>query len=272
MNKLVFFINILFLSFFLISCSKQEIKNNEFITKENYLSLYVDAMEDIKSQKYDEAEIKFKKISINSPLSNEGIQSQTMLAFIDYISLRYQDAIFKFSKIIRLYPSYKNIDYVYYMIGICYFEQINNEEFDGFNNQESFKNFQEVINRFPNSEYAKDSKQKIIFINENIAAKNMNIAMFYLKNKKYLAAMGRYNLVIENFSSSKFTPEALYRLVEVYYILGMKEQAKKTASVIVYNYPNSKWYRYAYNLVNDKPNKSSLSNKFLNIFNKDESE
>ena len=135
------------------------------------------------------------------------------------------------------------------------------------------KNFQELLNRYPDSEYAKDSRQKLIFINENIAAKDMEVAIFYLKQKQYLAALGRYNKVIEEYPKSKFIPEALYRLVEIYTILGMKEEAKKAASVIVYNYPKSKWYEHSYNLINEeyyKKNKTTLRKKILNLFKKDE--
>ena len=120
------------------------------------------------------------------------------------------------------------------------------------------KNFSQIINRFPESKYARDSKQKLIVVKENIAAKHMSIALFYLNQKKYLAALNRYNIVINEYSQSKFTPEALYREVEIYYTLGMVDDARKTSAVIGYNYPNSKWYKYSYKLLkknDDKKNK-----------------
>ena len=101
----------------------------------------------------------------------------------------------------------------------------------------------------------------------------MEVAIFYLKQKQYLAALGRYNKVIEEYPKSKFIPEALYRLVEIYIILGMKDEAEKAASVIVYNYPQSKWYEDSYNLINEeyyKKNKNTLGKKILNLFKKDE--
>ena len=133
-----------------------------------------------------------------------------MLGFVDYLNMNYDDAIYKFNRIIKIYPSHKNIDYAYYMRAISYFEQISGENFDGKSNKEAKKNFQELLNRYPDSEYAKDSRQKLIFINENIAAKDMEVAIFYLKQKQYLAALGRYNKVIEKYPKSKFIPEALY--------------------------------------------------------------
>ena len=190
-----------------------------------------------------------------------------MLAFIDYLNLNYESAIYKFDRIIKLYPSHKNIDYAYYMRAMCYFEQIENEELDGLYNELSLENFKEITNRFPNSEYAQDSRQKILFILENIAAKHMNIGMFYLKQKKYLAAIKRFNNVINNHSKSKFTPEALYRLVEIYLTLGLVDDAEKSASVIAYNYPKSIWYEKSYALFYPEQKKTKSLNFFKGIKN-----
>ena len=230
-------------------------------------------MNDLDQENYEKATLKFKEIIFKYPLSNEGVQSEIMLGFIDYLGLNYDEAIYKFNRIIKIYPSHKNIDYAYYMRAVSYFEQISGENFDGKSNIEAKKNFQELLNRFPESEYAKDSRQKLIFINENIAAKDMEIAIFYLNQKQYLAALGRYNKVIEKYPKSKFIPEALYRLVEIYIILGMEEEAEKAAAVIVYNYPKSVWHEESYNLINEeyyKKNKTTLRKKILNLFKKDE--
>ena len=117
--------------------------------------------------------------------------------------------------------------------------------------------------------YTKDSKQKIILLKENIAAKHMSVGLFYLNRKNYLAALKRYQIVIDEHSQSKYTPEALHRLVEIYYSLGMIEEAKKTASVLSYNYPKSKWYIYSYNLVGDQNvDQSKKTNLFKKILNK----
>jgi len=151
------------------------------------------------------------------------------------------------------------------MRAMCYFEQIRHEALDGKNNREAMESFNQIINRFPESTYARDSEQKIIFIKENTAAKHMDIAFFYLNQKKYLAAMKRYQQVVNDHFKSKFIPEALHRLVEIYYLLGMKEDAKKTASVLGYNYPNSKWYKYSYELVGPK---DENKNKKISFFGK----
>ena len=252
----------------IVSCSNN---NNKFedtkIEGIDPILVYSEAIIELKKNDFLNASIKFKKILSEYPLTNEGIQSQIMLGFIDYANLEYSNAIYKFNKIIKMYPSHKNIDYAFYMRAMCYFEQIENEALDGSNNTESLKSFKEIVKRFPNSEYAKDSIQKIIFINENIAAKHMDIAMFYLSQKKYLASLNRYTIVIEDFSKSKFTPEALYRTFEIYSTLGMQKEAEKIAGILGFNYPKSKWYLYSYNMINKKKlkNKNSLRNKISNF-------
>jgi len=257
----------------IISCSQnnQNVKNINSETPEN---LYALAMQDLEKENYEKAKVLFDEIEFNFPLSNEAIQSQIMTAFIEYAQMNYDEAIFKLNRIINRYPSHKNIDYAYYLKAICNFEQIENEYLDGSYNTEALESFNQVINRFPESKYARDSEQKIILIKENIAAKHMDIALFYLKQKKYLAAMRRYKKVIDDHSESKFTPEALHRLVEIYYSLGMIEDAKKTASVIGYNYPDSKWYRYSYELVgsdnDDKINDKSFFGKISNLLTRDD--
>ena len=257
----------------IISCSQnnQNVKNTSSETPEN---LYQLAMQDLEKENYEKAKALFDEIEFNFPLSNEAIQSQIMTAFIEYAQMNYDEAIFKLNRVINRYPSHKNIDYAYYLKAICNFEQIGNEYLDGSYNTEALDSFNQVINRFPESKYTRDSEQKLILIKENIAAKHMDIALFYLNQKKYLAAMRRYKKVIDDHSKSKFTPEALHRLVEIYYTLGMIEDAKKTASVIGYNYPDSKWYRYSYELVgsdnDDKINDKSFFGKISNLLTKDD--
>ncbi len=252
----------LFIFLSILNCSS----NNQIEkSQENFESaeiLYIEARNHFNKKDYEQSIEIYNEIEKNYPLSNEAIQSQIMIAFIQYINLNYDQAIFQLSKIIKKYPSYKDIDYAYYMKAICYYEQISDEELDDENNIRALESFNQIINRFPNSQYANDSYQKVVLINENVAAKHMNIGLFYLKNKKYLAAMNRYKIVIDNYSQTKFTPEALHRLVEIYYKLGMNIEAEKTASVIGFNYPKSKWYQYSYDLVSENNQEKGFFNFF----------
>ena len=152
------------------------------------------------------------------------------------------------------------------MIAICNYEQLQDESLDGYFNNLALEAFDQVIKRFPESKYAKDSRQKIILVTSNIAAKHMEIGRFYLNNKKYIAALNRFKIVIDEFSFTKFTPEALHRMVEAYYEMGMYEDSYNTAALLGYNYPNSKWYKLSYNLVEQIDGEETFLKKIRNFF------
>ena len=190
-----------------------------------------------------------------------------MIGFIGYVQMDYDLAILKFKKITNKYPSLKDLDYVYYMIGMSYYEQISDHQLDGNFNELALDAFNQVIFRFPNTEYAKDSRQKIVLVKTNKAAKHMDVGRFYLKEKKYTAALNRFKIIIDEYSMTKFVPEALHRMVEIYYEMGMVDESIKTASTLGYNYPDSKWYKYSYKLINKTEEDRSFVNKVKNIFN-----
>jgi len=228
---------------------------------------FTQAMLMFDNQQYELATDKFKNIERIYPLSNEAIQSQIMQGFTNYVLLDYDTAIFQFSRIINKYPSLKNIDYVYYMKALCFYEQISHEGLDGKFNDLALENLDQVIQRFPNSQYAKDSYQKKILVKSNIAAKHMSIGRFYQKEKKYTAALNRYKIVINSFQETKFAPEALYRVSEIYLSLGMKKESEKNAAVLGYNYPESTWYKLIYDDLTNQNNKTIFSKSIDKIFN-----
>ena len=259
-----FFILILFVS---CSSSNRKITNSEENNVKTPEEIYLDAMIFYENKNYISAEEEFIKLSQLYPLSNEAIQGEIISAFIKYLQLDYDNAILKFKRIAKRYPSHNRLDYVYYMIAICNYEQIESHELDGQYNEIAYNSFNQVINRFPESEYAKDSAQKIILIKSNKAAKHMEIGRFYLKEKKFTAALNRFKVVVEDYSMTKFTPEALHRMVEAYYEMGMIEEGSKTAATLGYNYPNSNWYKYSYNLIQRNDQDKSIYKKITNFFN-----
>ena len=230
-------------------------------------SQYIKAMMLFDEEQYDQANEIFENIERIYPLSNEAIQSQIMQGFIDYIILDYDAAIIKFSKVIKRYPSLKNLDYVYYMKALCYYEQVTHEGLDGKFNELALINLNQVIKRFPESKYAKDSYQKIVLVKSNIAAKHMMIGRFYQKEEKYTASLNRYKIVVDSFDETKFVPEALFRISEIYLNLGMIEDSEKTAAILGYNYPDSKWYKYIYDNLTKKDKGSIFSKSFNKVFN-----
>ena len=258
----------LILLYVCISCSNN---NNSNIDKnKNLLSqpetLYKLAKINFDDQNFELAREQFKEINKLFPLSNEAVQSEIMIAFIDYVQMDYSNAILNYKKIINKYPSHKDLDYIYYMIAMCNYEQLQHEALDGYYNNLALNSFNQVIKRFPDSKYAKDSRQKIILVKSNIAAKHIEIGKFYLKNNKYIAALNRFKLVVEDYSMTKFTPEALHRMVEAYFEMGMFEESYNTAALLGYNYPDSKWYKYSYNLVEQIDGEETLLKKFRNFF------
>ena len=259
----------LILLYLCISCSSNNTNSN--IDKNKNLSdepenLYKLAKLNFDEENFELAKEQFKEINKLFPLSNEAIQSEIMIAFIYYIQMDYENAILNYTKIIDKYPSHKDLDYVYYMIAMCNYEQLQNEALDGYYNELALNSFDQVIKRFPESKYSKDSRQKIILVNSNIAAKHMEIGRFYLDNKKYFAALNRFKIVVDEFSMTKFTPEALHRMVEVYYEIGMYEDSYNTAALLGYNYPKSKWYKYSYNLVEGIDGEETFLKKIRNFF------
>jgi len=257
---------ILFITF-IISCNNSEyIKKTKDLKIKSPQEIYSEAYVLFNNENYSLAKTEFLKVTKLYPLSNEAIQSEIMLGFISYIKMDYESAILEFERVIRKYPSHNDLDYVYYMKAICNYEQITHEGLDGTYNELALKNFQQVIKRFPDSKYAKDSRQKIILIKSNYAAKHMNVGRFYLKEKKYTAALNRFKIVIEEYSSSKFTPEALHRMVEAYMAIGMIDDSLKTASTLGHNYPNSKWYKYSYDLINNENKQGKIVNRIKEIF------
>ncbi len=252
---------------YLYGCSSSnnlnKIDDKSYIQKPE--EIYIEAMKLFDNENFSLANNSFNKLIKLYPLSNEAIQAEIMSGFIAYLQMDYEEAVFKFNRIIRKYPSHKNLDYVYYMLAMSNYEQITHHELDGQYNELALDALNQVILRFPNSTYAKDSRQKIILVKSNQAAKHMEIGRFYLKEKKYTAALNRFKIVIEKFSMTKFTPEALHRMVESYYEMGMYEESFNTASVLGHNYPESTWYNYSYSLIKKIENESFL-NKLKNIF------
>ena len=259
----------LILLYFCLGCSNSDIDkkidaDNNLLSETEYL--YKLAKISFDKENFELARSQFEEIQKLFPLSNEAIQSEIMIAFIDYVKMDYENAILNYKKIINKYPSHKDLDYIYYMIAMCNYEQLQDEALDGYYNDVALRSFNQVINRYPESKYAKDSRQKIILVKSNIAAKHMEIGRFYLSNKKYIAALNRFKIVVEEFSITKFTPEALHRMVEAYYEMGMYEESYNTAALLGHNYPETKWYEYSFNLVKKVDNEKSFLKNIRNLF------
>ena len=163
----------------------------------------------------------------------------------------YNDSLDALERFIALYPGSSKISYAYYLRALNYFEQISDVERDQTITAKAKRSFEEVIKKFPESEFASDALIRIDIINDRLAAKEMEIARYYQFNHQWISAINRYNKILDEYKTSVYTEETLHRLVEIYYSLGLHEEAKRYAATLQYNFPGSDWYQKSYELVKD---------------------
>ena len=249
--KLNNFYYLLFVLIFCISCSKNNI--NESAIKEKNLELqvleaYNEGKKSLESGDVLFAAKKFNEAEVLFPQSIWAPKSALMAAFSYYSQDYYSDAIAELERFIDIYSNHKHIDYAYYLLAICYYEQIVDEKKDLQSITDAKKIFEIIVRDFSKSEYAIDAEFKLDLINDTLASKEMYIGRYYVERKKWIPAINRFKTVIENYDTTIYTEEALHRLVEVYYIIGLKNEAQKYAKLLGYNYQSSEWYAKSYSV------------------------
>ena len=224
---------------------------------------------------------KFNEVEILYPQSQWAPKSSIMAAYAYYSEDYYDDAISELERLIRVYPKFKHMDYVYYLLGISHYEQIVDEKKDLQSLVNAKKNFDYLIKNYPTSEYALDAGFKNDLIDDILAAKQMYIGRYYFE-KKWIAAINRFRVVVDEYDTTIYTEEALHRLVEIYYIIGLPSEAEKYANLLGYNYKSSKWYEKSYFIFNkeyqqnierikkEKDKNNSILNKIKSLFDWDE--
>ena len=255
----------LFIAFFaiLISCSKEEIK--ESIIKEKSLDLqvleaYQEGVKNLETGDVLFAAKKFNEAETLFPQSEWAPKSALMAAYAYYTQDYYSDTIAELERFIRVYPLSKNLDYVYYLLGISYYEQIVDEKKDLQSIIKAKEYFKIVSKNYPNTNYSLDAEYKIDLVNDTLASKEMYIGRYYFDKKKWIPAINRFRTVIDDYETTIYAQEALHRLVEVHYILGLKDEAKKYAKLLGYNYQSSKWYEKSYSVF-DKEYKENVKKR-----------
>ena len=255
----------LFIAFFaiLISCSKEEIK--ESIIKEKSLDLqvleaYQEGVKNLETGDVLYAAKKFNEAETLFPQSEWAPKSALMAAYAYYTQDYYSDTIAELERFIRVYPLSKNLDYVYYLLGISYYEQIVDEKKDLQSIIKAKEYFKIVSKNYPNTNYSLDAEYKIDLVNDTLASKEMYIGRYYFDKKKWIPAINRFRTVIDDYETTIYVQEALHRLVEVHYILGLKDEAKKYAKLLGYNYQSSKWYEKSYSVF-DKEYKKNVKKR-----------
>jgi len=250
-------ISLIFFIFLLLSCSK-DIKKETIIKEKNLdsqvLEAYKEGLKSLESGDSLFAASKFNEVEILYPQSIWAPKSALMAGYSYYIQDYYGDAIAEMDRFIKVYPTHKNIDYAHYILALCYYEQIVDEKKDLKSISNAKEAFEKIISKFPRSDYAEDARYKLDLISEIMASKEMYIARYYFEKKKWIPAINRFKIVVDDYQTTIFIEEALYRLVEINYLIGLKDESEKYAKLLGYNYQSSEWYDKSYKILNKLEN------------------
>jgi len=254
---------LLFSIFLSFSCSKKnkETLISEPTDEEKAVSIYVEAVEALKKGDSFYAGKKFKDVESLMPQSKWAAKASLMASYSEYSRNAYTNAVFGLERHINNYPADKNIPYAHYLIAICYYEQILDEKKDLRPLLKAKEKFEFIVQTYPNTDYAMDARFKIDLIIDQLAAKEMSIARFYMKTEKWIPALNRLKTVVDKYEKTIFVEEALHRLVEVYYRLGLTQEAKQAASILGYNYKSGDWYKRSYKVFNKKYKPKKIKKK-----------
>ena len=250
-----FFFIFLIPVFLLFACSKNDgkiVSKAEPTQDEIAVAIYAEAVEALKKGDAFYAGIKFKETESLMPQSEWAAKASLMASYADYSRNAYSDSVFGLERHIRSYPADENIPYAHYLIAICYYEQILDEKKDLQPLLKAKKKFEFIISTYPETDYATDAQFKMDLIIDQLAAKEMSVARFYMKTEKWIPALNRLKFVVNEYDRTVFVEEALHRLVEVYYRLGLEVEAKQAAAILGYNYQSSEWYERTYKVFNKK--------------------
>ncbi len=262
--------------FFLLSlsCSKEEKKVSTIGEKSIELQIlesYRDGIKELEEGDALFAAKKFNEVEIMFPQSEWAPKSTLMAAYAYYSQQYYYDTIEELKIFIRKYPKHVNLDYAHYLMGICYYEQIVDEKKDLNSIILAKKKFEYVVKQFPDTDYALDATFKLDLINNILASKEMYLGRYYVQKKKWIPAINRFKKIIDDYETTIYSEEALHRLVELYYILGLQGEAEKYAYLLGYNYQSSEWYKKSYSVFDkmyEKKLKKSKSKKKDGIIKK----
>ena len=257
---------IIFFFFILSSCSKNKEVSENIIQNDSLqdemVKAYNDGAEALKKGDVVFATKKFNEAEMLFPQSEWAPRAALMSAYAYWTSQYYSSASDELKRFIKIYPNNENLDYAYYLLAMCYYDSIEDEKKDLKPLLESKKNFQIVIKKFPSTDYSLDAEYKLLLIEDYLAAKELYIARHYMKKQKWIAAINRLKNIINDYSESIYVEESLHRLVEIHYIIGLENEAKKYAKTLGYNYKSSKWYEESYRVFNkDYKRKSNIKQK-----------
>ena len=277
--KLLNFLLILFIILGVISCSEKKEKIS-IIKEENLekqmIEAYNEGLKEFNKGDVFFAAKKFNEVELLYPQSIWAPRSTLMAAYAFYSQLYFNDAIYEIERFLDKYKNHPNTDYAYYLLAICHYNQIVDEKKDLGEIVKAKQYFTLLIKEYPNTDFAEDAKFKLELVEEILASKELYLANYYLDREKWIPALNRYKKIVNEYNTTIFIEEALYRLVELNYKLGLIDEAKKYTALLGYNYQSSDWYERSYKILNtnyEKPsikkdlnNQKSLLKKFKQLF------
>ena len=251
--KLRKFLLSLLIIFSLISCSEKEEKIS--LIKEDNLEMqmidaYKEGLKEFNNGDIFFAAKKFNEVELLYPQSIWAPRSILMSAYAYYSQLYFTDAIYELERFLEKYKNHPNTDYAYYLLAVCHYNQIVDEKKDLGEIIKSKTYFSLIVNDYPNTDFAEDAKFKLDLIEEILASKELHIANYYLDREKWIPAMNRFKKIVNEYDTTIFVEEALFRLVELNYKLGLDEEAKKYTALLGYNYQSGDWYERSYKIIN----------------------
>ena len=273
--KIIKNLKILIILFLIISCSKNEkvsvVKEKNINTQ--MIEAFREGYEELENGDVLFAAKKFNEAELLYPQSQWAPKAALMAAYSYYSQDYYYDAEYELKRFLKIYPNEKNIPYAHYLLGMIYYEKIIDEKKDLGPLVMAEEKFKYVEKNYPNTDFALDSSYKLDLIQDYLASKEMYIGMHYVKKEKWIAAINRFKNVVNNYEETSFIDEALHRLVELHYKVGLVEESQKYAALLGYNYKSSEWYSKSYKIFNEnykskleiKKEKTSIFNKFKNL-------
>ena len=263
-NYSIIIIKLLLIAFLTISCSSN---NNSERVEKNDIEMYKNALSLSLSGKHDKAAIEFDTLNLNYPYSTLSAKAEIMTAYSLYQNNEIKKTIIKLQSFLEMNPSGELSEYAQYLLGMCYYVQISNQERDPNLSKKSMNYFKIVISKYPDGKYAKDAKLKIQYINNSLASNELSIGVFYLKKNSPLAAIKRFKFIIKNYNNSNVIPETLYRLCEALVMIGLEEEASQSKALLVYNFPQNRWAvlsKKLFNSNNDLTEDEAMITSFKN--------
>ena len=276
MSLLKIFLIYFLVSFFLTNCAKKE-KTSLVVEEDVELQMiraFKEGYDEFKEGDSLYAAKKFNEAELLFPQSSWAPKAALMAAYVYYAQDYYFDAESELKRFIKTYPKHPDLNYAHFLLAMCYYEKIIDEKKDLGPLLLAQEKFNFILQTYPESDYALDAGYKLDLIQDYLASKEMYIASHYMKKKKWIASINRYKTVVEQYEKTIYVEEALHRLVELYFTIGLENESQKYASLLGYNYQSSKWYEKSYKIFNKKyksklelkKEKKSMLKKFKKLF------